>query len=416
LPLLVTIQSPNALQAAPSVAGGDPPEKDLISILAATHYIAAMQQNSDEKRVLVLQGGGALGAYQAGAYEALMKEGQEPEWIAGISIGSINAAIIAGNTPENRVPKLRAFWDRLSSGLQGASFLPGQQGRSLFNEVSSMTAAMFGIPGFYAPRMVSPFFSWPGSESALSFYDTAPLRDTLLELVDFDLLNSGKIRLSIGAVNVRSGNFKYFDTATEKIRVEHIMASGALPPGFPPVKIDGEYYWDGGLVSNTPLYHVIDAAVRSDNLCIFQVDLFSARGVIPKTIMEAAEREKEIRFSSRTRMTTAAAESEMHLRRAALNLLKKLPKEMQNDPDAKVLLENARSSSITVMHLINRPTNADTQSKDYEFSRLSMDEHWQSGLNDVKKSVESKAWRERSIPADGMVTFDHGRKPKHEFV
>jgi NTE family protein len=378
-----------------------------------------MQQNLNammEKRVLVLQGGGALGSYQAGAYEGLAKEGLEPEWIAGISIGSINAAIIAGNLRENRVPKLKAFWKNLSSGLQGASFLPGQQGRSLFNEVSSMTAAMFGIPGFYAPRLVSPFFSWPGSESALSFYDTTPLRDTLLELVDFDLLNSGEIRLSIGAVNVRTGNFKYFDTATEKLRVEHIMASGALPPGFPPVMIDGEYYWDGGLVSNTPLHHVIDTADRYDNLCIYQVDLFSSRGQLPKTIMEAAEREKEIRFSSRTRMTTAAAESEAHLRNAARNLLKKLPKELLDDPDAKILMENARSSSITVMHLINRPTDTDTQSKDYEFSRLSMEEHWEAGRSDVVKSVESQAWRNRKIPANGMVTFDHGRKNKNEFV
>jgi NTE family protein len=369
-----------------------------------------------EKRVLVLQGGGALGAYQAGAYEALMAGGQEPEWIAGISIGAINAAIIAGNKPENRVSKLRTFWEKLSSGLQGISVIPGAEGRSIFNEVSSWTATMFGIPGFFSPRLLSPFLAWPGTQGAMSFYDTTPLHDTLNELVDFELLNSGKIRLSIGAVNVRTGNFRYFDSTKEKITVQHIMASGALPPGFPPVMLDGEYYWDGGLVSNTPLYYVIDAADRSDNLCIFQVDLFSARGSIPKTILEAAEREKEIRYSSRTRMTTAAAESEMHLRRAALNLLKKLPNELQNDPDAKVLLENARSSSITVMHIINRPTDADTQSKDYEFSRLSMDEHWQAGMSDVKKSLESKAWRERKIPADGMVTFDHGRKPKHEFV
>ncbi len=396
-----------------------PPEKELMSFSAAMRHNIAMQQNPSakmEKTVLVLQGGGALGAYQAGAYEALVKHGQEPEWIAGISIGSINAAIIAGNTPENRVPKLRAFWEKLSSGLQGASLLPGQHGRSLFNEMSSMTAAMFGIPGFYTPRLWSPLLAWPGSAGALSFYDTAPLRDTLLELVDFDLLNSGKIRLSIGAVNVRSGNFRYFDTATEKLRVEHIMASGALPPGFPPVLIDGEYYWDGGLVSNTPLYHVIEMADRHDNLCIYQVDLFSARGLLPKTILEAAEREKEIRFSSRTRMSTTAAESEMHLRKAARNLLKKLPKELLDDPDAKILMENARSSSITVMHLINRPTDSDTQSKDYEFSRLSMEEHWQAGCTDVVKSVESQAWQKRKIPANGMVTFDHGRKNKNEFV
>ena len=371
------------------------------------HYNAAMQQNSaTEKNILVLQGGGALGAYQAGAYEALMGLGKEPTWIAGISIGAINAAIIAGNKPENRVSKLKTFWDKLSSGLQGFSMFPGDQGRSFFNETSSLTATMFGIPGFFSPRMISPLFAWPGTQSATSFYDTTPLRETLLELVDFNLINTGPIRLSIGAVNVRSGNFRYFDTTTDKITVDHIMASGALPPGFPPVLIEGEYYWDGGLVSNTPLYHVIDAADRSMNLCIFQVDLFASEGLMPRTLLEAAEREKEIRFSSRTRMSTTAAMSEQKLRKAAMNLLKKLPTELQNDPDVKILKDSAREAGITVMHLIKRATGTDTQSKDYEFSRLSMDEHWHEGLSDVKKSFASKAWKNRKIPDMGMITFD----------
>ena len=366
-----------------------------------------MQQDSAaEKNIFVLQGGGALGAYQAGAYQALMELGQEPSWIAGISIGAINAAIIAGNKPEERVAKLKAFWDKLSSGLQGSSFFPGDQGRSFFNEMSSMTATMFGIPGFFSPRMISPFFSWPGTDSATSFYDTAPLRETLLELVDFDLINNGPIRLSIGAVNVRSGNFRYFDTTADKITVDHIMASGALPPGFPPVLIEGEHYWDGGLVSNTPLYHVIDAADRSMNLCIFQVDLFSSEGLLPRTLLEAAEREKEIRFSSRTRMSTTAAMAEQKLRKAAMTLLKKLPAKMQNDPDVKILKDSAREAGITVMHLIKRATGTDSQSKDYEFSRLSMDEHWQEGLEKVKKSFASKAWKNRKIPDMGMITFD----------
>ncbi len=378
-------------------------------------YLAAMQQNSSEKKILVLQGGGALGAYQAGAYEALADAGELPEWVAGISIGAINAAIIAGNPPEKRSIQLRAFWDKLSSGLQGASLIPGTQGRSAFNELSSWMATMFGIPGFFNPRPISPLFSWPGTEGALSFYDTAPLRDTLNELVDFELLNKGKTRLSVGAVNVITGNFRYFDTTKDRITADHILASGALPPGFPPVLIEGEYYWDGGLVSNTPLYHVIDSANGADNLCIYQVDLFSSRGAMPKTIMEAAEREKEIRYSSRTRMVTAAAEADHRLRMAAQNLLKKLPENLRNDPDAKLLMDNSRVSAITVMHIINRPTETDTQSKDYEFSRLSMEEHWDAGHKDVMKSLHSKAWLARSIPANGMVTFDHGRKPKNEF-
>jgi NTE family protein len=369
-----------------------------------------------EKQVLVLQGGGALGSYQAGAFEALAKEGHTPDWLAGISIGAINSAIIAGNETEHRVERLKAFWTKVSSGLQGVSLIPGDHGRTLFNEMSSWTASLFGVPGFFNPRPIPPVFSWPGSESALSYYDTSPLRDTLNELVDFDLLNSGKTRVSIGAVNVETGNFRYFDTTKERIHADHILASGALPPGFPPVKIDGEYYWDGGLVSNTPLNHVIDNSGPGEDLCIYQVDLFPSRGSLPNNIFEAAEREKEIRYSSRTRMTTTAAESEQRLRMAAQNLLKKLPKSLRDDPDALLLMENARPCSITVMHIIHRPAEAETQSKDYEFSRLSMEEHWDSGYDDVMNSLHSKAWKQRSIPANGMVTFDHGRKPKNQFV
>ncbi|MDO8354436.1 MAG: patatin-like phospholipase family protein, partial [Aestuariivirga sp.] len=253
-----------------------------------------------ETRILVLQGGGALGAYQAGAYEALAGAGEVPEWVAGISIGAINAAIIAGNRPENRVKQLRRFWEKVSSGLQGSFFLPGHHGRTLFNETNSWLASLFGVPGFFTPRFPPPIFALPATEAALSFYDTAPLRATLTELIDFDRLNTDGIRVSVGAVNVESGNFRNFDTLKDKLNVDHVMASGALPPGFPPVVIDGQSYWDSGLVSNTPLQFVIDEARGEKSLCIFQVDLFPARGVVPKTILEAAEREKEIRFSSRT--------------------------------------------------------------------------------------------------------------------
>jgi NTE family protein len=374
-----------------------------------------MQQSpTTEKNILVLQGGGALGAYQAGAYEALMGSGHEPSWIAGISIGAINAAIIAGNKPEQRVARLKTFWDKLSSGLQGVSIIPGDQGRSFFNEMSSLTATMFGIPGFYSPRMVSPLLSWPGTAGAMSFYDTAPLRETLLELVDFKLINEGPIRLSVGAVNVRSGNFRYFDTTSDKITVDHIMASGALPPGFPPVLIEGEYYWDGGIVSNTPLYHVLDQNDRGLALCIYQIDLFPAKGVLPRTIIEAVEREKEIRFSSRTRMNTAAAMAQHKFHEAAMNLLKKLPENLQNDPDAKILRDATKEAGVTILHLIKRSTDLDSQSKDYEFSRLSLNEHWAEGHKDVVKSLAAKAWKTRKIPSDGMITFDFGVVHKDE--
>ena len=359
-----------------------------------------------EKIVLVLQGGGALGSYQAGAYEGLLEAGLAPDWVAGISIGAINAAIIAGNRPENRIAKLRSFWETVSSGLQGISLLPGNHGRSIFNEMSSWMATLYGIPGFFSPRFPLPAFAVPGTNAALSFYDTAPLQTTLQQLVDFDVLNRDGVRVSVGAVNVKSGNFRYFDTSHETVTVRHIMASGALPPGFAPVEIDGQYYWDGGLVSNTPLQYVLDEP-RNSELCIFQVDLFSARGPLPKTIFEAAEREKEIRFSSRTRMNTDIAKENQRLRQAAKNLADKLPEALRDDPDAKELLATAPLAPVTLLHLIKRNTNLDTQSKDYEFSRLTVEENWEAGLNDVRQSLKSDKWINRKQSSTiGMKTFD----------
>lgn len=364
----------------------------------------------NEKRILVLQGGGALGAYQAGAYEALASAGEEPEWVAGISIGAINAAIIAGNRPEDRVKQLRCFWEKVSSGLQGSSFLPGHRGRSVFNETSSWLTSLFGVPGFFTPRFPPPMFAPPATEAALSFYDTAPLRATLAELIDFNRLNTDGIRVSVGAVNVESGNFRYFDTTKDKLNVDHIMASGALPPGFPPVVIDGQSYWDGGLVSNTPLQYAIDEGRGEEFLCIFQVDLFPARGIIPKNILEIAEREKEIRYSSRTRLNTNAAKELQRLNKAAQRLAAKLPDSLRDDPDAKILMENGCQAAVTVMHLINRPNEIDSQSKDYEFSRLSVEEHWEAGRKDVEHSLAHPDWQNRKPPQHGMKTFDLTRK------
>jgi NTE family protein len=360
-----------------------------------------------EQLVLVLQGGGALGAYQGGAYEALRSEGKEPEWFAGISIGAINAAIICGNLPANRGLKLRQFWDGISSGLLGNQVIPGDAGRSLFNEASSALATIMGVNGFFAPRLLSPLFQQRGSLQALSYYDTAPLKATLESLVDFDLLNDEKgPRLSIGAVNVVSGNLIYFDSLTTRITVEHILASSALPPGFPPVLIDGEYYWDGGLVSNTPLQYVIDNAASDRDLTIFQVDLFSSTGAMPQTILEVAEREKEIRFSSRTRLNTSMSREILELRKIAKRLAERLPAELQDDPDLKALTANSNDGAISIFHLIHRPTIYDTQSKDYEFSRVSMVEHWAAGHADAMTTLRHPAWINRDKQRDGVSVFD----------
>src|SRR5262245_59182730 len=231
---------------------------------------ASQGAKRQEMTILVLQGGGALGAYQAGAFEALAEAGWMPDWIAGVSIGAINASIIAGSKPEDRAKHLRLFWNTVSEYLQNKPAIPGEVARRWFNEANAAAAATFGVPGFFSPRFPSPLLSPPGSLEALSFFDTSPLRATLTSLVDFDLLNSGAMRLSLGAVNIRSGNSVYFDTKEQKISVDHVMASGALPPGFPPVLIDGEAYWDGGLVSNTPIQYVLDDSTPPRDMVVFQ--------------------------------------------------------------------------------------------------------------------------------------------------
>ena len=275
-----------------------------------------------------------------------MSRGFEPEWVAGISIGAINAAIIAGNGPETRVDRLKEFWEMVSSPVSWNPVTPGDRARSLFNETSAALIATFGVPGFFTPR-IPPAPLWPpGSPQSQSYYDTAPLKKTLERLVDFDRINDLKTRLSVGAVGVTSGNFNYFDNFEfkklgKKIGPEHIMASGALPPGFPSVVIEGEHYWDGGIASNTPLDYVLDEEINRD-LLIFQVDLFSARGELPTSLLEAAEREKDIRFSSRTRMNTDKNKQIHNARKAVRDLIGKLPDDLKNDPSVEFLLQGGQ--------------------------------------------------------------------------
>jgi NTE family protein len=362
------------------------------------------------RRVLVLQGGGALGSYQAGAFQALCRSGFEPEWVAGISIGAINAAIIAGNDNDKRVDRLKEFWEMVSSPVPWNPIIKGDKSRTVFNEASAAIIATFGVPGFFSPR-IPPAPLWPqGSPQSLSYYDTAPLKKTLERLVDFDRVNDLKCRLSVGAVGVTSGNFRYFDNVEfkrqgKKIGPEHIMASGALPPGFPAVLIDGEYYWDGGIASNTPLDFVLDTETGRD-LLIFQVDLFSARGRLPDTLLEAAEREKDIRFSSRTRMNTDKNRQIHNARRAVLDLIGKLPEHLQHDPSVEYLRKAARENTVTVVHLIYKSKNYETSSKDYDFSHVGMVEHWNSGVRDVHLSMRHKEWLERPQSDETMVTYD----------
>ncbi|MCI9880392.1 patatin-like phospholipase family protein [Methylobacterium goesingense] len=388
-----------------SPTGGSAPATRAGWSVPADERVPLVTTSSGGTNVLVLQGGGALGSYQAGIYEALAADGLGLDWVAGISIGAINAALLAGNPPERRLDRLKAFWELVSSGVPGTPWLPGDQARAAFNEASAGWIATFGVPGFFRPRFPPATFFPAGAPEALSYYDTAPLRETLERFVDFDRINAGPVRLSVGAVNVRTGNFAYFDNRRDRITPEHIMASGALPPGFPPVTIDGESYWDGGIVSNTPLQYVLDVE-RGRDLTVFQVDLFPARGAMPRSLVDAAEREKDIRFSSRTRLNTDMSLQIRKAKAATRSLLAKLPPELSDDPDVAFLRDISHDNVVTILQLIYRRKAYERNSKDYEFSRATMREHWSAGLDDMRRSLRAPAWRDRRADAGGIAVFD----------
>jgi NTE family protein len=353
---------------------------------------------------LVLQGGGALGAYQAGVFEGLEEKGIEIDWVAGISIGAINAAIIAGNRPQDRVARLRAFWEKVTSALPNFPMAGGDTWREWAHLMSAGFVAMQGVPGFFSPRALPPTFAAPATEAALSYYDSAPLAATLDAFVDWDLLNDGPIRLSVGAVNVETGNFRYFDTRRDRIDARHIMASGALPPGLPPVEIDGAKYWDGGLVSNTPLSHVLDN--QKKDLLVFQVDLFAARGEAPATIMDVYAREKDIRYSSRTRQVTDLLLRLRKEREAIRKVLDKLPADLARDPDVERLAALAAEHAVNVVHLIYRKHGWEGGASDFEFSRATMEHHWREGLAAIAETMRHDALLARNIVDGKTAAFD----------
>ncbi|HEX8447783.1 MAG TPA: patatin-like phospholipase family protein [Sphingomonas sp.] len=357
---------------------------------------------------LVLQGGGALGSYQAGIYEALAEAGIEIDRVAGISIGAVNAAIIAGNPPERRVARLRQFWTMLSGMLPSFPIWQTTDAREWLHEWSAAMVATFGVPGFFRPRMVPPMLAIPGTPDALSFYDSTPLRQTLDELIDWDLLNDGPVRVSVGAVDVDSGNFRYFDSAVERLDARHIMASGALPPGLPPVEIDGRHYWDGGLVSNTPLSHVLDT--QSADMLVFQVDLFPASNDHPRTIMDVAARAKEIQFSSRTRQVSDTMIRLRAERERIRRVLAKLPPELCDDPDVMALRDAARDYAANVVQLIYRANAWEGGSRDYEFSARTMDEHWAAGRAAVAETMTHAGLVASNILDGKTAAFDLGKR------
>jgi NTE family protein len=361
---------------------------------------------------LVLQGGGALGAYQAGVYEGLHEAGIRPNWLAGISIGALNAAIIAGSPEAERIERLREFWETICACPMG---WPAGEGltdtmpfafdlRSLHNALAAMRALFHGQPGFFKPRFPSPLWSPFAGDASTSFYDTSPLSQTLERLVDFDRLNSGEARVSVGAVNVRTGNLTYFDTAERRLGPKHFMASGALPPGFPAVDIDGEHYWDGGMVSNTPLSRVLSGE-PCDTLT-FQVDLWSAKGRVPRDLMELSSRQKDIQYSSRTRAITDQALRMEKMRQALQRTIERLPESARQDPEIRAIADMSRHRFCNVIHLIYQSKIYEGQSKDYEFGLSAMRAHWQSGLEDIRRTLADPRRLDPPAPELGIVTHD----------
>ncbi|MET0383039.1 MAG: patatin-like phospholipase family protein [Burkholderiaceae bacterium] len=391
-----------------------------------------------ETIALVLQGGGALGAYQAGVMEGLATAGIEPDWVAGISIGAINAALIVGNEPRRRIERLREFWDTVTQPAVWPDMMPWLDAkigpldnwrREIWGGLSAWRALTEGQRGFFAPRSPATWLGTPSTATA-SFYDTAPLKATLERLVDFDRINAGQTRLTISAVNVETGNFEAFDNRhgrwRKRIRAEHVMASGALPPGFPAVGIEEpgpieasrasgaprpvRYYWDGGLVSNTPLSQILDDHPRRDTLA-FQVDLWSARGDVPTNVIDAQERVKDIQFSSRTRAITNTQAQEQRQRRLLRELLELIPPDVRDkDPACRAAAHQATARCVSVIQLIYQDKIWDGLSKDFEFGQVTMNDHWASGLKDVNETLAHPHWLERPDGDDPFVTHDIHRR------
>jgi NTE family protein len=364
---------------------------------------------------LVLQGGGALGAYQAGVFQGLQEAGIEPGCLSGISIGALNVAIIAGNPPETRLARLTEFWETICQPNSGMALHPFVE-QSLFNlndtvrqtmsAIHAASAMFDGQKGFFRPRFPPAPTILPGNPNTASYYDTSALKATLERLCDFDRINSGAHHVSVGAVNVRTGNFIYFDNTKIKLRAEHFMASGALPPAFAAVEIDGEFFWDGGLVSNTPLAQVLETRPLRDTL-VFQVDLWSARGAVPSNMSEVSDRVKDIQYSSRTRLVTDQLRHTQALRHMLLRMLEDIPAELRSQGHYAQLAEGLSSSKrYNVIHLIYRNKPYEAHYKDYQFGLATMRAHWESGLEDIRHTLSDPQRLEMPDNAAGFITHD----------
>ena len=364
---------------------------------------------------LVLQGGGALGAYQAGVYQALHEHGLTPDWVVGTSIGAINGAIIAGNERAVRLDRLKAFWDEVAhSDLLDMRKVPDSARR--FNTMlTTIDTVTQGVPGMYALRWFNPFFAgWPVDAESASFYDTSPLEETLRRLVDLECLNaSGGIRLTVSAIKVTCGQLDNFDTAHQTVNIKHVMASGALPPGFPPVRIDGELYWDGGLYSNTPLEMVLADEPRVDTIC-FMVDLWSADGPEPNTLEQVYTRQKDVLYASRSRRHIDAYLRGYRLRRLIRTLRAKVPDHLLGEEELRELEKVGTDTTMHIVRLAYAGRDWQMASKDINFSKGSIEWRWDQGYQDAMRAIDHGAWHAEAPEGAGVLVHEIGPGGREE--
>jgi len=353
--------------------------------------------------VLVMQGGGALGAYQVGVYQALHEAGLEPDWVIGTSIGAINGVLIAGNAPENRLARLHEFWERLEQRA-AAHFLEVVPG---FNAaLANMTTMVHGLAPFFGPNPKS----WLGPHMPIgldsaAYYTTAPLRQTLASLVDIAYLNDSDTRLTVGAVNVKNGEMRYFDSRDEPIGLDHVMASGALPPAFPAVRIDGEPYWDGGIYSNTPIEAVLDDKPRRDSV-IFTVHMWNPEGPEPASMWEVLGRQKDIQFASRAKSHIARQKQIHHLRHIIRELAKHVPDKARGSAEVKELASWGCGSIMHVARLIAPRLDGEDHLKDIDFTPAGIEARWEAGYTEARRVLALSPWQRPVDPMEGIVIHD----------
>ncbi len=365
--------------------------------------MAANKAADDKRIVLILQGGGALGAYQAGVYQALGEGGVHPNWIIGTSIGAINGALIAGNPVGERITRLRAFWDTISCDDFETWLPPALRHAQLTRTLNGLRSVWVGDPGFFRPRWMAGFKGFDAENA--SFYDTAPLRRTLNKYIDFDYLNSGDTHLSVGAVSATQGEVVYFGTAQERLRVDHILASSSLPPGFDATRVDGDVYWDGGVCSNMPLEKLIEESDDRDALS-FIVQLWSQEGAEPASLTDVFARQKEVGYASRFYHEIEAFRNTHRLRHAISELYEALPEEKQNAKRFKTLSEMGSNRRVDLVCLGRKTGHRELPTKDINFSRATIRERWEHGYQDAHKALVEAPWQQRDQAREGVFFYE----------